>query len=253
LRLTVAQQRTVQAGDEFDDDEYDDDEQVKALNEQELTALLAQIAADRPEWHLFFRFLAQTGLRTSEVVELRWKDVDVDARTVHVRRRFNPKARPQVGPPKSRYSRRKLRLIAQTAADLRRQRGGAGDGELVFTNSRGGRIDPGNLRTRVLKPAAVRAGLGVWKIEKGVRRAETWVILKTFRHTCATLLFARGWNAKQVQRWLGHHKASFTIDVYVHLLEDGLPEPVPFGEGAYTARTQTGRNEPKPGLRAAGE
>jgi len=40
------------------------------------------------------------------------------------------------------------------------------------------------------------------------------------------MLFARGLNPKQVQRWLGHHSPSFTLDTYVHLLEDRLPEPV---------------------------
>jgi hypothetical protein len=34
-----------------------------------------------------------------------------------------------------------------------------------------------------------------------------------------------GWNAKQVQRFLGHHAAAFTLDRYVHLLSDDLPEP----------------------------
>jgi hypothetical protein len=32
-----------------------------------------------------------------------------------------------------------------------------------------------------------------------------------------------GLNAKQVQGWLGHHAASFTIDTYIHLLDDDLP------------------------------
>jgi len=31
-------------------------------------------------------------------------------------------------------------------------------------------------------------------------------------------LFARGCNAVQVQRWLGHHSAAFTLETYVHLL-----------------------------------
>jgi len=46
-----------------------------------------------------------------------------------------------------------------------------------------------------------------------------------FRHTCATILFRQGWNAVQVQRWLGHHKPSFTLDTYVHLLDEDVPEP----------------------------
>ena len=36
-------------------------------------------------------------------------------------------------------------------------------------------------------------------------------------------------NAKQVQAWLGHHRASVTLDSYVHLLSDELPES-PLGE-----------------------
>jgi integrase len=50
--------------------------------------------------------------------------------------------------------------------------------------------------------------------------------LHTFRHTCASMLFGSGKNAKQVQRWLGHHSAAFTLDTYVHLLDEGLGEPL---------------------------
>ena len=89
----------------------------------------------------------------------------------------------------------------------------AGDEELVFAAERGGRIKPSNLMSRILKPAARAAELG------------EWVGFHTFRHTCATALFRAGWNAVQVQRFLGHHKASFTLDTYVHLLDEDLPEP----------------------------
>jgi hypothetical protein len=63
---------------------------------------------------------------------------------------------------------------------------------------------------------------------RGELRADSWVGFHTFRHTCATILFRAGWNAVQVQRWLGHHKPSFTLDTYVHLLPEDLPEPVVF-------------------------
>jgi hypothetical protein len=46
----------------------------------------------------------------------------------------------------------------------------------------------------------------------------------TFRHTVASRLFAEGRNVVQVQRWLGHHSASFTLDTYVHLLDNDLGE-----------------------------
>ena len=64
---------------------------------------------------------------------------------------------------------------------------------------------------RVLKPAARRAGV-------------PWAGFHTFRHTCATTLFRRGLNAKQVQVWLGHHSPAFTLATYVHYLADDLPD-----------------------------
>jgi hypothetical protein len=85
----------------------------------------------------------------------------------------------------------------------------------VFASSTGGRLDPGNLHGRMFKPAARAAGVG-------------WAGFHTLRHTCATELFRRGLNAKQVQVWLGHHSPAFTLAVYVHMLSDELPES-PFG------------------------
>ena len=238
--------------------------EVKAMSEQELQTLLAQIAEDAPEWRLFFDVLAWSGLRIGEAIELRWKDVDLGARTVHVRRRY---ADGRVGPPKSRYGRRRLRLTPELARALWTHRGGAGDDDLVFitfgrrdrAGGGGTRISPSNLMRRVLKPAAVEAGLGVWVPDPRDNRklkAESWVGFHTFRHTCATVLFRRGWNAAQVQKWLGHHKPSFTLDTYVHLLDEDVPEPdffdaisarapAPAYQSAYHLAYQDGPKQPE--------
>jgi integrase len=40
----------------------------------------------------------------------------------------------------------------------------------------------------------------------------------TFRRTVASRLFADDRNAVEVQKWLGHHSPSFTLDTYVHPL-----------------------------------
>lgn len=61
----------------------DEAPRAKALTEEELRALLAEI----PEpWTLFFAFLAQTGLRIGEALALRWADVDFGARRSRVAR-----------------------------------------------------------------------------------------------------------------------------------------------------------------------
>jgi integrase len=66
LRLFAARD----AGDaDADVNEAAGREDVKALSEPELAALLSQLPA---EWRTFFEFLAQTGLRIGEAIELRW-------------------------------------------------------------------------------------------------------------------------------------------------------------------------------------
>jgi integrase len=50
------------------------------------------------------------------------------------------------------------------------------------------------------------------------------IAFHTFRHTCASLLFAEGRNVKQVAKWLGHADPAFTLRVYVSLLDEGLGE-----------------------------
>jgi integrase len=58
----------------------------------------------------------------------------------------------------------------------------------------------------------------------------------TFRHTIASRMFAAGRNAVQVQHWLGHHSAAFTLARYVHLLDGDLGGPVePIGNSQAVA------------------
>ena len=82
----------------------------------------------------------------------------------------------------------------------------------LFASVTGTELNRPNLAGRVLKPAAAAAGL-------------PWVSFHTFRHTCASLLFAAGKNVKQVQEWLGHSDPGFTLRTYVHLMDEGLGEP----------------------------
>ena len=229
--------RYTQTTVDFDEAGNEVEEQVKALTADELASLLAEIPED---WRLFYAFLSQTGLRISEAIELKWKDVNLAARKFTVARRFY---RGRVAPPKSKYGRRTIKLSEELSDALAATATGDPDA-LVFTSEKGRRLDQSNLMSRVLKPAAVRAGLGAWVITPKGKRAETWVGHHTFRHTNATLLFRAGWNAKQVQVWLGHHSPAFTLATYVHLLPDDLPElPVGWGNTGATQQAETGRND----------
>ena len=205
--VRIAKPRTVEVAELNEDDEGP----VKRLSDAELAAFLAEC----PEaWRLFFRFLSESGLRIGEASEVRFRDLDAETRTLHVRRRIY---RGKIDKPKGRKTRR-VRLSVEMALELAadRQNRQADDDALIFTTERGGRIDPSNIMARVLKPTADAIGVG------------RWPGFHTFRHTAASRLFVGGWNAKQVAKFLGHSDAAFTIRTYIHLLDEDLPE-VPFG------------------------
>jgi integrase len=180
--------------------------QTKALSEEELRAFLEALPS---EWRLFFEFLAHSGLRIGEAVALTWADVDLGKQRVQVRRRLY---RGRFDLPKSRYSLRSVPLSPGIAQQLWRLRGSAPDEAPVFPSQIGTHLDQAKVFSRVLKPAARKAGV-------------PWAGFHTLRHTCATMLFRHGFNAKQVQMWLGHHSPAFTLATYVHLVTDDLPDP----------------------------
>jgi len=194
-------------------------DEVKALKRDELSVLLAVL----PErWQLFFRFLAATGLRISEAIALQWRHLELDGSSPHVKvRRALVKGR--MGAPKSKQGRRDVPLEHSLVLALREHRKVSewgGEDHPVFAAGNGSPLNLGNVFGRVLKPAAEEAGV-------------PWAGFHTFRHTCASMLFAHGRNAKQVQRWLGHHSAAFTLSVYIDLLDDGIGEGLVIGEGAH--------------------
>jgi len=200
-------------------EEGDEEAEARALTREQLRTFLAIV---HPEWRTLFRLLASTGLRWGEVAALRWGDLRLDGSEpcVRVRRALGRTRRagqpPAFKPPKSRHGRRDVPLDASLVSELRSRRDDADDDALVFPAGNGAPLRQENVRRRVLKPAAEEAGV-------------SWIGFHTFRHTCASLLFARGKNAKQVQRWLGHHAASFTLDTYAHLLDDGVGEALDLG------------------------
>jgi integrase len=205
------EQRAIDAGDDHEE------EDVRALTREQLAAFLAIVHS---EWRVFFRVLAVSGLRISEAVALRWRDLELDGSRpcVKVRRAY---VRGRFGPPKSRYGRRSVPVDAELVDALRARRKGTewpGDDDLVFPSQAGTPMQQENLRRRILAPAAQEVGAG-------------WAGFHAFRHTCASMLFADGRNAVQVQRWLGHHSPAFTLSVYVHLLDGDLGAPLDLSAG----------------------
>lgn len=158
-------------------------------------------------------FLLAMGLRRGEVCALRWDDVDVDGRRLHVRHAMDADGRGLKSPKSGQ--RRTIELDALSVGLLeerwREARRLAIDGGwdvtahcYVWTRDDTGRR---NWRPDVLSKdwstAAKRVGLD------GLR-------LHDLRHACASLLVAAGVPIPEISRRLGHASKVMTLDVYAH-------------------------------------
>ena len=188
-------------------------ENVRALDDAERVALFAALESAAPTHRLLAAFLLQTGARIGEALALTWADISLDFQRVSITKRIYKGLADE---PKSERSNRTIPLSPLLVERLREYRASAPDHAPVFTNDRGAALDYYDAR-RHFKAAAIAAGV-------------EWAGFHTLRHTCASLLFrARergglGANAVQVQMWLGHHRPSFTLDTYVHLIEADMPD-----------------------------
>ena len=197
-------------------EEDEDDGQIKALSRAQLKALLAMTPK---RYRLLFELLASTGLRISEGIGLQRRDLQLDGSkpVVRVRRAI---VRGRVEPPKSKHGRRSVPLSPGLVFKLRAhllEQGEQKADALVFPSREDTPLDADNMRARILKPLMEEIGAA-------------WGAFHTLRHTFASLQLARGANVVQLSRALGHHSASFTLDVYVHLLEGEEAEALDLSE-----------------------
>jgi len=190
--------------EEIEDDEGEDE--IKVFSGEQLAAVLA-MAPDRLSYKLLFEVLAMTGLRISEAIALQRLHLQIDGSEPEVCiRRGIVKGR--VEPPKTKYGRREVRLPASLVYRLRAHFAAQEDQDstaLVFPNTNGDPLNPGNVRRRVLKPLVEEVDA-------------SWAGFHAFRHTFASLHLSRGTNLLQLSRALGHHSAAFTLSRYTHLL-----------------------------------
>jgi integrase len=151
--------------------------------------------------------LVFAGLRISELLELRWRDVDLSDGGAHGCGRLH------VGDSKTDAGRRRVDVLPVLQGILRSlPRGGPDD--LVFGTSEGTRQGASNVRRRVLTPAVKRANERLIADEEVPLPAG--ITPHKLRHTFASVLVALGCDPGYVMDQLGHTNASFTLNVYRH-------------------------------------
>ncbi|MDP9425155.1 MAG: site-specific integrase [Actinomycetota bacterium] len=214
-------------------------DEVRPLDSTQVATLLSGASGDRLE--ALYVLAVTTGARQGELLALKWEDVDLDGRKLHIRRTLTrSKGTMTVGEPKTKKSRRTIPLTRRAAVALTAHRARqneeklrasyrAGipdegkppkhnvyeDRGLVFATKNGGIINPSNLRNRSFAKLLKRA-----KLPETTR-------FHDLRHTCATIMLKAGQHPKLVQELLGHATIAITLDTYSHVLPgmgDGLAD-----------------------------
>ena len=194
-----------------DDDEVDD--AIQVWTGAQTRDFLAFV--DDHDWRGLWHLAVGTGARRSELLGLRWQDVDLELAHVRLRRGLTVVD----GVPRllgTKTSRPRVVSIATSVVDALarhrdaqdRLRAAAPDWYdrwgLVFTAPDGGHLDPQRV---------------TMEFRRLVRASPVPVIrLHDLRHTHASLLLAAGVPVKVVSERLGHTTIAMTMDVYGHLL-----------------------------------
>ena len=177
----------------------------EVLTPEEQAALLRQPNKRYPTGErnrLMLRLMLDTGLRLAEVMDLRWKDIDLNTGKLMVRQGKGHKDRTLwTGEDnlKQLHSWRERQKIAVGHAT-----------KLVFTTLKGGKLHPRYVQ-RMVKRYAAKAG-----IEKDITP-------HTLRHSFATDLYRETTNIRLTQKALGHANLS-TTQIYTHIVDEEVEE-----------------------------
>jgi integrase len=180
--------------------------------------VLRRAAGEAPELACFLVLAAATGARRSELVALRWTDVDIDGSTMSISRGvvFGPDGLVEKG-TKTHTTRRvalddrTLRAVAEHR-DRMRQRAALcrvplRDDAFVFSNTAD--------CTEPWFPDSVSRTFRRLCAAEGLRD----VRLHDLRHFVATQLLGAGVDVRTVAGRLGHRNAATTLNVYAHFLQ----------------------------------
>ncbi len=215
-----------------------DHPEMQVLSVDQARALLATAKTGRhADLEALYVLALTTGMRRGELLALRWADVDVIKRTLTVTgtlqrvKHSDGTSTLERAQPKTKTSMRQIPLTAAAVDALKRhaqrqgqQRAVAGsewtDTGLVFTNERGGAVEPRNLLSRSFAPLLAEAGI-------------PHVRFHDLRHTAATLMAAQGVHTKVVSEMLGHASIGITLDLYSHVTPSMGQQAVAAMEGLF--------------------
>lgn len=175
------------------------------------------MAATGQSYENQYKFTLQTGLRTGELVGLKWDDIDFGKRTVTISRTMEYRYKVgewRVGPPKSKSGYRTIPLTDEAIRILKDQKEKNSKikviniewGDQVFLSRKGEPVKNSTYDTALFKIC-----------DKAEIRKFCMHIL---RHTFATRCIEAGMIPKTLQKILGHSNIGITMNLYVDATEE---------------------------------
>ncbi|WP_308637684.1 tyrosine-type recombinase/integrase [Paenibacillus silvisoli] len=226
-------------------------------NEEQLGRFLDAAAND--QFFIVYELAASTGMRQSEIMALRWVDVDLEGKKIAVRQAYTKAERGHdFDDTKSAASERSVSLFPDTVAHLKRHR----EVQVARKRENGESYKDSGLvvQTMIGTPVNPRNMMRNWyalheriqkEQEEAANRGKAIVPLPRIRfhdlrHTHATILLKKGAHPKIVQERLGHSSITVTLDTYSHVLPN-MQESVLEGIGmSITGRQETIANKKAP-------
>ena len=176
-----------------------------------------------------YRFILQTGLRTGELVGLKWEDIDFDKKTMTISRSMEFRHSTgvwRVGEPKSSSGYRTIPLTNEAIRILKDQKVKNSHlkvtpiewREYVFLCRKGTPIKNSTYDTALYK-ICNKAGIKPFAMH-------------ILRHTFATRCIEGGMKPKTLQKILGHSNIGITMNLYVTTTDDEKQKEIELVESA---------------------
>lgn len=174
-------------------------------------------AAKGQSYEYQYRFALQTGLRTGELVGLKWEDINFERKTLTIERSMEFRYKVgewRVGPPKSKSGYRTIPLTDEAICILKAQKEKNRKlkviykewADTVFLCRKGQPVKNSTYDTALFKICD----------KAGIKRFSMHVL----RHTFATRCIEGGMTPKTLQKILGHSNIGITMNLYVHITEE---------------------------------
>ena len=182
------------------------EEQIKFLKE-----------AKKGLYYKQFFFMLNTGVRSGEMIGLKWEDIDFDRNMISIRRTMDYRYATKdwrIGPPKTKSSIREIPITKANREMLLDMKLDYGFGrtaeeefkDFVFLNKNGKPIKNSTYDSylqRITKKAGIKN-----------------ISMHTLRHSFATRCVEAGMKPKTLQMILGHANIGVTMNLYVHLTDE---------------------------------